>query len=114
MAYTFPPEVTIPFLDVTISLSTLIGLVLLLVLFFSFFSVSISVGGSLSPKDVAVENNPCETNPDSNSYDYSDMMSSIGQGMESAAFDAEQVVAGGLQDLLDDMENNTTGTWGAA
>lgn len=56
--------VTIPFFDVAVSPSTLIGLALLLIMFFSFFSVSFSLGGSLSPKAVAAELNACTGSPE--------------------------------------------------
>lgn len=51
--------ITIPLLDINISTNTLVSTIVLLCIFFTFFSVSIELGGNLSPQNVADENNDC-------------------------------------------------------
>ena len=40
--------ITIPFFEVTLSINTLIAIVLLLAIFFTFFSVTVEIGGTLT------------------------------------------------------------------
>ena len=52
-------NVTIPILDIEISLNTLIATILFLCIFFTFFSVSLELGGNLNPKVAASEDSNC-------------------------------------------------------
>lgn len=55
--------VIIPFFDVEVSVNTLIGLALLLIIFFSFFSVSfaMNMGESTDPSDGCNKRDPEDT-----------------------------------------------------
>ena len=59
--YLFPMSatITIPILDIEISINTLITVIILLCIFFTFFSVTIELGGNLSPQYVADDENDC-------------------------------------------------------
>ena len=52
-------NVNIPLLDIEISLNTLIATILFLCIFFTFFSVSLELGGNLNPKVAAADDSNC-------------------------------------------------------
>ena len=51
--------ITIPLLDIDISVNTLISTILLLCIFFTFFSVTFELGGNLSLQSVVDEESSC-------------------------------------------------------
>ena len=63
--YSLPQTVTIPLLEIPVSMSTLVGLALLIILFFTFFSVTFKLGGGLSAASVAKTENKCDEGPTS-------------------------------------------------
>lgn len=111
MSYNLPAQITIPFLDITISLSTFIAIIILLILFFSFFSVSLSVGGGLSPENIAKELNSCDASEADLKDMGKDMLSNVKTYLAKEAVDLETEFVGGMDDLLDGMGNDATGGW---
>ena len=63
--YSLPQTVTIPLLEIPVSMSTLVGLALLIILFFTFFSVTFKLGGGLSAASVAKTEKQCDEGPTS-------------------------------------------------
>lgn len=51
--------IRIPILNIEISVNTLITVIILLCIFFTFFSVTIELGGNLNPATVAEEDSNC-------------------------------------------------------
>ena len=70
-------EITIPIINIQISLSTLIAIILLIIIFFTFFSVQIFLGGSLSPEAVAKDVTPCDADPSAFSQPSEDVLGDV-------------------------------------
>lgn len=104
-----PTTVTLPLIDVTLSVSTLVALVLLLVLFFTFFSVSVNIGGSLSPKNVASELNPCDADPDVLDTTTGDVLSGLRDELGEAILDVEKTFVNSVETVAQSFGDQPSG-----
>ena len=88
--YSLPQTVTIPLLEIPVSMSTLIGLALLLIIFFTFFSVTFKLKGSLSAQSIADQQNRCNEGPTSFAQTGMGLLSGVESGARSAATSFER------------------------
>jgi len=107
-------EITIPIINIQMSLSTLIAIILLLILFFTFFSVQIFLGGSLSPEAIAKDVTPCDADPSAFSQVSEDVIGDISSGIADAAISLERDFVSGVESVLSgaayESGSNATGS----